>query len=235
MDKSEEQQALKQLTTVITENKKAAESAKTKLKKLKLANDKDNVTKSGSSVVQMKINEWNACARKFQQASNRFQSSLTQFNNELKGRQKRLIGAIDQDLSNEEIEKLVSDPNKAQAYIQESFQMVDVGDAMMDRLAEIESRTQGMRNIYDSLEELRAMWDELNFLTGQQQEMIDNIDYNVQQTSEKVGQATKNLEKAEESQKKGRKCKFMLLCICLALLLVIVLGILGGTGSFSGS
>jgi len=233
MDKSEENEAIKQLNKVISDNKSLVDGIKTKMKQLKFANDKERASMSGSSILQMKINEWNSCLRVFQQSSNKFQGSLTQLNNELKGRQKRLITAIDQDLSPEQVDTLVSDPQKAQEYIQQSFQMVDVGDAMMDRLAQIETRTQGMQNIYQSLEELRTMWDELSFLTSQQQEMIDNIDNNVQLTSERVTNATKNLEQAEDSQKKGRKCRLYLLLICLAILMVVVFGTLGGLGTFS--
>jgi len=52
-------------------------------------------------------------------------------------------------------------------------------------------------------------------------------------TNEYVTQGTKNLIKAEESQKKGRKCQFYLLCVCMILLMVILFGILGGVGVFT--
>ncbi|ETO20248.1 hypothetical protein RFI_16967, partial [Reticulomyxa filosa] len=154
------------------------------------------------------------------QSSNSFQSALSRFNNELKSRQKRHIGHIDKNLTEEEIDNLVSDPTRAETYIQQSFQLVDVGDvlfffffffflpfivAMMDRLVEIESRTQGMQKIYDSLEELRSMWHELHFLVSEQQEYLDSIENNVSQTKEYIAQATVNLAKAEKSQKTSRK------------------------------
>jgi len=196
-----EKDAMKQLNKIIADNKKVVESVKSELKNLKLANDKAKVKKGGSSLAQIRENEWNSCSRKFQNASTKFQTALSRFNNELKSRQKRLLGAVDQNLSSEQIDELVNSPDKADAYLKEVFAM-QVGDAMVDRLAEIEARTKGMQNIYESLEELRVMWNELNFLTSEQQEMIDSIDNNVQRTNEYVHQATANLEKAEEHQKK---------------------------------
>jgi len=226
-----EKDAMKQLNKIIADNKKVVESVKSELKNLKLANDKAKVKKGGSSLAQIRENEWNSCSRKFQNASTKFQTALSRFNNELKSRQKRLLGAVDQNLSSEQIDELVNSPDKADAYLKEVFAM-QVGDAMVDRLAEIEARTKGMQNIYESLEELRVMWNELNFLTSEQQEMIDSIDNNVQRTNEYVHQATANLEKAEEHQKKSRKCQFILLCICLVVLIVVIFGGMGAAGVF---
>jgi len=176
---SDEKEVMKQLSKLMSDNTKTAESVKNQLQKLKLANDKASVNKAGSSLLQMRINEWNSTARKFQTATNKFQASLTRFNNELKSRQKRLITAVDQDLSKEQVDELANDPAKAQVYLEQAFQM-QVGDAMMDRLAEIETRTQAMEKIYESLEELRLMWNDLHLLTNEQQELMDNIDNNVQ-------------------------------------------------------
>jgi len=231
---TDEKEGIEQLNKLMANNSKIVQSIKAKLKEQKVSNDKFCRDKPGSSVAQWRINQLNSCTRKFQQSSNKFQGALNRFNSELKNRQKRHIGHIAKEkISDEDMDNLVSDPAKAQAYIQQSFQMVDVGDAMMDRLAEIESRTEGMQRIYDSLEELRTMWQELNFLISEQQEYLDSIENNVQETKEYVAQATVHLQKAEKSQKFTRKLTCCLVCVCL-IILIIILGTVGGTGMFKG-
>jgi len=229
----EEKEVITQLNKLMAANSQIVQAVKAKLKQQKLANDKFVADKRGSSVAQWRINQLNSCTRKFQQVSNKFQGSLNRFNGELKKRQKRHIGHIDQKLSKEEIENLVSDPAKAQTFIAQSFQSVEIGDAMVDRLAEIESRTEGMQRIYESVEELRSMWQELNFLINEQQEYLDSIENNVLQTKDYVEKGVENLRSAEKHQKKARKFKFCIMCICL-LVLMMVLVVLGGTGMFKG-
>jgi len=229
---SEEKEVMGELTKLMADNTSLSQTVKQQLKDQKFANDKFAVDKPGSSVAQWRINQLNACTRKFQLASNNFQGALNRFNTELKNRQQRHIGLIDKKLSGEEIENLVSDPARAQMYIQQSFQLVDTGDAMMDRLAEIETRTEGMQKIYESLEELRTMWQELNFLINEQQEYLDSIENNVQQTKEYITQATDHLKSAEKSQKTSRKLRYCMLCVCL-ILLIAIFGALGGSGTFT--
>jgi len=196
---------------------------------MKMENDKFCANKSGSSVAHWRINQLNNCFQRFQQTSNKFQLTLNRFNNELKKRQKRHIALIDNQLSQEQIEELVSDPAKAQKFMQQTFQL---GDAMLDRLAEIEERLEGMQKIFDSLQELQKMWDELNFLITDQQILLDNIENNVMQTKDYIAQAAVHLDDARKNQKKTRKLKMCLAVSCLVILIVI-LAVLGGTGVFN--
>ncbi|ETO26141.1 syntaxin 1A-like protein [Reticulomyxa filosa] len=95
-----------------------------------------------------------------------------------------------------------------------------INPAMLDRLNEIESRTQGMMKIYESLEELRTMWHELNFLISAQQEYLDSIENNVEQTKHYVAQATIHLGKAEKSQKTSRKVEPFFIVVFFPLVFV---------------
>ncbi|ETO33039.1 syntaxin 1B-like protein [Reticulomyxa filosa] len=208
---ADEKEVITQLNKLMAGNSKIVQLVKIKLKEQKLANDKFCLDKPGSSVAQWRINQLNSCTRRFQVSNIKQIPIVAQsFQLRIKKPQKRHIGHIAQDkISEEEIDNLVSDPAKAQTFIQQSFQIVDIGDAMVDRLAEIESRTEGMQKIYDSLEELRSMWHELNFLISEQQEYLDSIENNVLQTKDYVAQATVHLQEAEKSQKKARKVNFI--------------------------
>merc|ERR1739842_130379 len=157
---------------------------------------------------------------------------LNQFNATLRDKQKRHIDILDDGkLTEQDKEEMVNDYDRAEAFIQEQFQMVEASDALIDRLAELEDRHQGMLKIEKSIKELQEMWMELNVLVTEQGEMLDQISRNVEETRDYVKSATKHLQKAEEKQKCSRKLQLWACCCCLVIL-VILLASLGVGGVF---
>eukprot|EP00483_Globobulimina_turgida_P006217 UN06227 len=129
---------------------------------------------------------------------------------------------------------MVNDYDRAEAFIQEQFQMVEASDALVDRLVELEDRHKGMLRIEKSIKELQEMWMELNVLVTEQQEMLDQIQNNVEETRDYVKSATKHLQQAEENQKCSRKLKLYACCCCLIILVILMVS-LGAGGLFTGS
>ena len=87
-----------------------------------------------------------------------FSQELNTFNSTLRDKQKRHIDILDDNkLSEQEKEEMVNDYDRAEAFIQEQFQMVEASDALIDRLAELESRHEGMMKIEKSIKELQEI------------------------------------------------------------------------------
>merc|ERR1739842_187186 len=90
---------------------------------------------------------------------------LNQFNATLRDKQKRHIDILDDGkLTEQDKEEMVNDYDRAEAFIQEQFQMVEASDALIDRLAELEDRHQGMLKIEKSIKELQEMWIKLRIM-----------------------------------------------------------------------
>ena len=53
--------------------------------------------------------------------------------------------------------------------------------------------------------------------------ILDRIDYNIEQTSTRVDQGLKHLQKAEKYQKKNRKMMLIVILFVITILLVIIL------------
>merc|ERR1719410_3226968 len=186
----------------------------------------------GSSVGQWRTNQLNSCTRRFKSASLGFSQELNAFNATLRDKQKRHIDILDDNkLSEAEKDEMVNDYDRAEAFIQEQFQMVEASDALVDRLAELEDRHQGMLKIEKSIKELQEMWMELNVLVTEQGEMLDQISRNVEETRDYVKSATKHLQKAEEKQKCSRKLQLWACCCCLVILVILLIA-LGANGVF---
>lgn len=103
------------------------------------------------------------------------------------------------------MDELANDPQKASQYIQQQYNMQETSDEMLDHIAHLEERHEGMQRIEKSIKELNEMWVELNVLITAQGEMLDNIEQNVQMTRSYVTSGTEQLKKAEKHQKCARK------------------------------
>eukprot|EP01084_Bolivina_argentea_P134958 237897_1 len=231
--KDENQAIMNELDDIMSKNSKYTRQIKGQLVSEKEKNDTYHESHKGSSVAQWRINQLNSCTRRFKDASLAFSQELNQFNATLRDKQKRHIDILDDNkLSEQEKEEMVNDYDRAEAFIQEQFQMVETSDALVDRLAELEDRHQGMIKIEKSIKELQEMWMELNVLVTEQQEMLDHITRNVEETRDYVKSATKHLQKAEENQKCSRKLQMYACCCCLIILVILVIA-LGAGGIFT--
>jgi len=226
---------MKELDDIMASNSRITRQIKTQLKEEKASNDEYSANNKGSSVAQWRVNQLNSCTRRFKEASLEFSQKLNKFNETLRSKQRRQIDVLDDNkLSEQDKEELINDYDKAEVFIQEQFQMHEASDALVDRLAELEDRHQGMLKIEKSIKELQEMWMELNVLVTEQQEMLDHISRNVEETRDYVKSATKHLQKAEENQKCSRKLQLWACCCCLIILIILLIA-MGAGGVFTGS
>eukprot|EP01084_Bolivina_argentea_P280833 480341_1 len=161
--KDENQAIMQELDEIMTANSRATRQIKQALKIEKEKNDTYTEANKGSSVGQWRVNQLNSCTRRFKTSSLDFSRELNAFNATLRDKQKRHIDILDDNkLTEQEKEDMVNDYDRAEAFIQEQFQMVETSDALMARLADLEDRHQGMMKIEKSIKELQEMWMELN-------------------------------------------------------------------------
>jgi len=228
-EKEQNAAIMKELDDIMSMNSSITRQIKGKLKEAKSQNDAYSRDNAGSSVGQWRINQLNTCTRRFKTASLEFSQELNQFNATLRDKQKRHIDILDDgNLTELDKEEMVNDYDRAEAFIQEQFQMVEASDALVDRLAELEDRHQGMLKIERSIKELQELWMELNVLVTEQQELLDHITKNVEETRDYVKSATKHLQKAEENQKCSRKLQLWSCCCCLIILTILLVSLGAG-------
>jgi len=216
---------MKDLDNIMNKNTSLTKEIKRDLDNFKKENDKFARDNKGSSVAAWRQNQLNSVTRRFKSASVSFQNTLSDFNKNLRNKQTRQIRILDTDhkLKEEDIEDLANDPQRADEFIQQQFQMVDVGDEFLDRLADIEQRHEGMKKIEQSIRELHELFTELSILVNEQQERLDSITNNVEQTKDYVKSGVVHLEKAEKHQKCTRKMQFYMCGACFVILLVIII------------
>ena len=90
---------------------------------------------------------------------------------------------------------------------------------------EVVARDQEVVKIIESVNELAAIMKDLSVLVIDQGTILDRIDYNVEQVSEKVADGVKQLEAAEKTQK--RSLMFIIISLLFVLVLVMILFVAG--------
>lgn len=226
----------KRLDDIMGENYKLSKAVTNQLKIEKENNEKfaSQKNKQGSSVAQWRKNQLNSCAKNFQEISREFTDALNVFQETMNDQTKRQINIVKtQEMTDEDVDRLVENPQAAQKFVQQSLQMEDMNDEMLNHLVDLEDKLQGMEKIVQSLEELQQMWTELNMLISEQQELLDNIEVNVEATGNYITQAKKHLVKAEKHQKCTRKLQLCLCCILVCVLLAIIIPVASTQGGSS--
>merc|ERR1712129_687241 len=149
-------------------------------------------------IQSLKIREYNLTVSNFKKACNLFGKSLSEWDRTVKGQQRRQLDLVDVDdsLSEEDKDKLINsdDFGASQKFIDQKYALSDAtSDQLLGRLTELEEQHNGMLKIERSVKELNELFQELNILIIEQQDLIDNVDQNVAETRNLVQSATNNL------------------------------------------
>ena len=202
-----------------------------KIKNDKLSGAEDH---RSSSILQWRVNQLNACVRSFKSMATSFEQELSSTKRALKQKEKRKLQEFDErnELDEEKIDYMVDHPDQLESFLQKKFEGMAAADALLDRVAELEDRHQGMMKIEKSIKELHELWNELNVMVTEQQENLDRIEANVEETKHYMEKASKNLVSAEKKQKSSRKLACCAVC-CLLIIAILVIVFVGGFIKFS--
>ena len=107
------------------------------------------------------------------------------------------------------------DPGFSDMQVQRANNMID----------EAIARDNEVVKIIESVNELAAVMKDLSVLIIDQGTILDRIDYNVEQVSEKVADGVKQLEAAEKTQK--RSFIFIIISLLAVLVLIMILVVAG--------
>lgn len=86
----------------------------------------------------------------------------------------------------------------------------------------IEKRDQEIREVLRSIEDVNAIFRDIAALISNQGTMLDQIEYNIENTSVQIEQGNKHLAKAVEHKRRGLKFKLIILGVCLSVLFFII-------------
>ncbi|XP_056319315.1 syntaxin-2 isoform X1 [Danio aesculapii] len=217
---------LEQLTVEI---KKHANFVQKSLKSMHQSLPSDEQVSQASVDARIQKTQYTNLSRKFVEVMTQYNEAQVSFREKSKSRIQRQLEITGKITTNEELEEMLETGNPS------IFTSDIISDSQITRQAlnEIESRHQDILRLESSIKELHDMFVDMAMLVETQGEMIDNIEKNVHNAVEYVGQAKVETKKAVRYQTRARRKHIILALIALVVLAVVAL-IIGLSVGLSG-
>ncbi|XP_043594858.1 syntaxin-1A isoform X1 [Bombus pyrosoma] len=190
-----------ELEDLMSDIKKTANKVRAKLKVIEQNIEQEEHTNKSSADLRIRKTQHSTLSRKFVEVMTEYNRTQTDYRERCKGRIQRQLEITGRTTTNEELEEMLEQGNPAvftQGIIMETQQAKQT-------LADIEARHADIIKLENSIRELHDMFMDMAMLVESQGELVDRIEYLVDQTGDHVGQAWEELIKAEEYRSKARK------------------------------
>lgn len=212
---------LEQLTVEI---KKNANIVRNTLKSMQQSLPPEEQMIQASVDVRIQKTQYTNLSREFVEVMTQYNETQVSFREKSKSRIQRQLEITGKITTNEELEEMLENGNAS------VFTSDIISDSQITRQAlnEIESRHKDILRLESSIKELHDMFVDMAMLVETQGEMIDNIEKNVNNAVEYVGQAKVETKKAVRYQTRARrKTVYVAICgaACVILLLIIIVGV----------
>ncbi|CAH8457362.1 unnamed protein product [Schistosoma turkestanicum] len=212
-----------QLEDAMAEIKTIAHKVRAKLKQMEMNIEYDENSDRTSADLRIRKTQYSTISRNFIEVMTDYNKAQVAFRDACKNRIKRQMEIAERKISNEELEDMLESGNPA-IFTQEI--MTDTQQAKQS-LADIEARHQDIMKLEKSIKELHDMFMDMAMLVESQGEMIDRIEYNVEQAVDYIESAKADTKKAVKYQSSARK-KMIIIGICVAILICIIVGTIIG-------
>lgn len=215
---------MKKLDSVMNESKGTAAQIKTSLKNI----EEVNTTYPPGTILQQRSNMLQTYTRTFADAMKEYSEASSSFQSSLKSRIARQAQIIKPDITEDEVEKISQDP---QAFLQGAM----LNRAVIDVVSDIEDKHARIMEIERSVHYINELFHDLATLVNLQQEHLDLIEENVQQTKNLTTKGASDIKDAADYQKKSRTTQCCIVIILMVILCVILFPTLAAKGVFKSA
>lgn len=165
----------------------------------------------------IRVNVMRACATDLQALSKQFRQAQKEYMSALKEREQIGIDLGFDDSTSTSSHRINLDEALEKGLTEEQAQQ------MQEMEANASEREAEILRIASSVNDLATMFRELNVLVIEQGTILDRIDYNLEQTVEKVRSGTNQIKQADNYSKKAYTAKCMAVLVVLIVVLFFVL------------
>ncbi|XP_072029130.1 syntaxin-like isoform X7 [Amphiura filiformis] len=208
-----------ELEEAMADIKKTANRVRGKLKVMEQSIEQEESAKMNSADVRIRKTQHSTLSRKFVEVMTDYNNTQTDYRERCKGRIQRQLEITGKSTTNEELEEMLESDNPA---IFTSGIIMDTQQAKQT-LRDIEARHNDIIKLENSIRELHDMFMDMAMLVESQGEMIDRIEFNVEQSVDYVETAKMDTKKAVKYQSKARRKKIMIMICCGVLIAIVVI------------
>lgn len=220
-----EREVKDELERVMNDVKRTANSVRTNLKEMEQRINQQDSNSSYNQYAESRIRrcQHSTLARKFVEVMSDYNTTQSDYREKCKARIQRQLEITGKTKTSDEVEEMLEGGDPA---IFTSDIVIETQQARQ-ALGDIEARHRDIINLEKSIQELHEMFLDMAMLVESQGEMIDRIEYNVEQAVDFVQSAKSDTKKAVKYQSKARRKK-ILIFICLIVCLAIIIGVVVG-------
>ncbi|PAA92647.1 hypothetical protein BOX15_Mlig016078g1 [Macrostomum lignano] len=220
---NQDEKMKEELEELMSEIKKAANKVRGKLKVIEQNIEQEETSNKSSADLRIRKTQYSTISRKFIEVMSDYNKAQIDYRDACKGRIKRQMEIAGRETTNDELENMLESGNPA---IFTQGIMTDTQQAKQS-LADIEARHEDIMKLEKSIKELHDMFLDMAMLVESQGEMIDRIEFNVQQAVDYIETAKQDTKKAVKYQSKARRKKICLIVTAIVVLLIIIAIIVG--------
>ncbi|XP_029194329.1 syntaxin-1A-like [Acropora muricata] len=222
----QEQEVKDELERVMNDVKRTANSVRTNLKEMEQRINQQDSNSSYNQYAESRIRrcQHSTLARKFVEVMSDYNTTQSDYREKCKARIQRQLEITGKAKTSDEVEEMLEGGDPA---IFTSDIVIETQQARQ-ALGDIEARHRDIINLEKSIQELHEMFLDMAMLVESQGEMIDRIEYNVEQAVDFVQSAKSDTKKAVKYQSKARRKKiliFICLIVCLAIIITVVVAL----------
>ncbi|XP_040176289.1 syntaxin-1A isoform X10 [Anopheles arabiensis] len=207
-----------ELEDLMADIKKTANRVRGKLKGIEQNIEQEEQQSKSNADLRIRKTQHSALSRKFVEVMTEYNRTQTDYRERCKGRIQRQLEITGRATTNEELEEMLEQGNSAvftQGIIMETQQAKQT-------LADIEARHADIIKLENSIRELHDMFMDMAMLVESQGEMVDRIEYHVENSRDYITTGQQDLVQAVKYMSKARKKKIMI-AICLFVTVIILL------------
>lgn len=209
-----------ELERLMDEVKKVASKVRDQLKNVEEGIEKD-LTGPVTADLRIRQAQQATLARKFNTIMSEYNKIQTDYREKCKSKIKRQLDIAGRPTTDDQVDEMLESGNL------QIFTEGIIADSQQAKqaLADVEARHQDIVKLETNIRELRDMFVDMALLVEAQGEMVDRIEYNVQNATEFVAQAREETKKAVEYQSSARRKKICLIITGIIVVIIIVLAI----------
>jgi t-SNARE complex subunit (syntaxin) len=175
-----------------------------------------------SGNLRMRESNHRQASKAFMEAMRSYQKMQETYQSKYRDQIQRQYLIVKPRATKAELAELTKDPEAMKIQV---FAM-SVKEDSKKTLGQMKNRLQDMQNIEKSILDLNQMFLQMQDLVVSQGEIINRIEYNVDQIEDYTAQAAKNMENALESQKAIQKKKWYIILIVMAIFGIVIVCVL---------
>lgn len=216
---------------VFTDIEKKLDAVRKRLKRIAGENKELATAKTGPASLRIRVARYTKLGKDFMAVTAKLENAREAQKKDAAQWVKREILLANPDASETQIDRVIESGADVEVVLTNNT-------ALAYQVDELRSRNKDIQGLSRNIVDLHQMFTDMSILVDGQQELINNIEYNVEEVKSDTKKAGEELVEARKHQKSARKKKMCIIilaiCIVVAIALAIIIPIGSKNGWFSG-